>query len=395
MKKALILTEVFDPEDFVVNDLAKHWVDSGYDLEVLTRTPSYPYGRTFSGFKNRVVQKGEFHGINVYRILFIPGYQKSTIIKILNYFNYIFWSFWVLLFIGKRYDRIFIYQTGPLTNALVPVIFKRFFKWKITIWSQDLWPETVYAYGIKKNRFSNWILNKIVGFIYKRCDVILVSCKGFIPKIKKYTHKGEIHWIPNWTLVEGVPDDKMTLPGSFNFTFAGNIGKVQNLDMVVRAFNKIPKKYPEAVLNIIGDGSYLAELKRIVTEEQIANINFTGRLPLQEMPSYFGASDVLIISLIDVPIYEIMLPSKFQAYLACRKPILSIMKGELCDLTAEYNLGLSANPNDQNDIANVFEAFLTMPIEDLNLMAQNCDVLNNSHFSKLKLMNALSEDFWK
>lgn len=395
MKKALIVTEVFDPEDFVINDLAKYWIDSGNNLEVLTRNPSYPKGKIFPGYKNRVLQKGIFHGSKVYRILFLPGYQKSTVIKILNYFNYIFWSFWILLFIGKRYDRIFIYQTGPLTNALSAVMLKSFFKWKITIWSQDLWPETVYAFGIKKNKFSHGLLKNIVGFIYKRCDVILVSCKGFIPKIKKYAGTNNIHWIPNWTLVEGMVKSKAKLPGNFNFTFAGNIGKVQNLDKVVRAFGKVSSNGDKVVLNIIGDGSYFNELKDITDKEYIPNVNFTGRLPLQEMPAYFEASDVLIISLIDVPIYEIMLPSKFQAYLTSGRPIFSIVKGELTALTNEYEIGLTADPNDEMDICKTFEKFLKEPKDRLRQMALNCKILNQSQFYKPKLINSVSDIFWK
>jgi glycosyltransferase involved in cell wall biosynthesis len=395
MKKALIVTEVFDPEDFVINDLAKYWIDSGNNLEVLTRNPSYPKGKIFPGYKNRVLQKGIFHGSKVYRILFLPGYQKSTVIKILNYFNYIFWSFWILLFIGKRYDRIFIYQTGPLTNALSAVMLKSFFKWKITIWSQDLWPETVYAFGIKKNKFSHSLLNNLVGFIYKRCDVILVSCKGFIPKIKKYAGANNIHWIPNWTLVDGMVKSKAKLPGNFNFTFAGNIGKVQNLDKVVRAFGKVSSNGDKVVLNIIGDGSYFNELKDITDKEYIPNVNFTGRLPLQEMSAYFEASDVLIISLIDVPIYEIMLPSKFQAYLTSGRPIFSIVKGELTALTNEYEIGLTADPNDEMDICKTFEKFLKEPKDSLRQMALNCKSLNQSQFYKPKLINSVSDIFWK
>tara|TARA_R110002050_G_scaffold170054_2_gene301901 strand:+ start:4456 stop:5643 length:1188 start_codon:yes stop_codon:yes gene_type:complete len=395
MKKALIVTEVFDPEDFVINDLAKHWIDSDYDIEVLTRNPSYPYGKIFRGYRNRIFQKGKYQGSKVYRILFIPGYQKSTFIKILNYLNYIFWTFWILLFIGKRYDRIFVYQTGPLTNALTPVLLKSLFKWKITIWTQDLWPETVYAFGIKKTKLAHWLLSNIVGFIYKRCDIILVSCKGFIPKINKYSPLDNIHWIPNWTLVDGSIKSKAKLPGDFNFTFAGNIGKVQNLDKVVRAFSQVSNHEKKVMLNILGDGSFLDELKNIVSKENICNVNFTGRLPLEDMPGYFEASDVLIISLIDVPIYEIMLPSKFQAYLNSGRPIFSIVKGELSNLTSDFEIGLTADPNDEMDIFRTFEQFYKEPESSLKQMALNCATLNKSEFSKPKLISSVSEIFWK
>src|SRR5690606_40276263 len=60
-----------------------------------------------------------------------------------------------------------------------------------------------------------------------------------------------------------------------------------------------------------------------VCSSDLSNVNFTGRKPVHTMPNYFAASDVLLISLVDVPLYEIMIPSKFQTYLTAKKPIRS------------------------------------------------------------------------
>ena len=70
----------------------------------------------------------------------------------------------------------------------------------------------------------------------------------------------------------------------------------------------------------------------MVLEKKIRNIEFLGRKPLVEMSNYFQASDVLIISLIDSPIFELTIPSKFQAYLATEKPIMGTINGEVSTL---------------------------------------------------------------
>ena len=57
-KKALVLGEAFYPEDFIINDLVKDWEKDGYKFEVLTRTPSYPFGKVYKGYKNKIYQKG-------------------------------------------------------------------------------------------------------------------------------------------------------------------------------------------------------------------------------------------------------------------------------------------------------------------------------------------------
>ena len=56
-KKILIVTECFYPEEFKINDVALSWKDKGYDVDVLTLTPTYPLGRVFPGYKNGFFRK--------------------------------------------------------------------------------------------------------------------------------------------------------------------------------------------------------------------------------------------------------------------------------------------------------------------------------------------------
>ena len=58
---------------------------------------------------------------------------------------------------------------------------------------------------------------------------------------------------------------------------ASNIGKVQNLENVIRGFALAAKFNDRIKLNIIGDGSNLEDLKNIVKEEDIANVHFWGQ----------------------------------------------------------------------------------------------------------------------
>lgn len=392
--KALVIGEAFYPEDFLINDLVKEWEKEGYDFEVLTRVPSYPFGKVYKGYKNKIYQTTYFNTIKIHRFPVLQGYEKSVLIKVLNYFSFVFWSFWVILFIGRRFDRVFIYQTGPLTLATAGVFMKKFFGAKVTIWTQDLWPETVYAYGFKKTKFLSFCLDHFVKWIYKNCDSILVSCEGFTERIRRYVPEKDIEFAPNWSLMEYNPTGKIKLPGSFNFTFAGNIGKVQNLDNVVRGFGLFVKNNPNAYLNIIGDGSYLQELKDIVKNENIANINFTGRILLSEMPNYYQASDVLIISLKNVPLYEIMIPSKFQAYLTTQKPIYAIFNGEVRNIVEHYQIGYGSFPDDIEDISKGFSYFLNLTDDNIKQMSNSAKALLETTFNKTKIIEKINNRVW-
>lgn len=394
-KKALILGEAFYPEDFLINDLVKEWERVGYKIEVLTRTPSYPYGKIYKGYKNKIYQTTRFNTVKVHRFPVIQGYEKNVILKILNYFSFVFWSFLIVLFIGKRFNKVFIYQTGPLTLATAGILLKKMYGAKVTIWSQDLWPETVYAYGFKQTKLLSLCLNTFVKWVYKNSDHILVSCESFINRIHRYVPEKKIEYIPNWSLMEYEPLNPQILPGKFNFTFAGNIGKVQNLENVIIGFAQFVERHPESYLNIIGDGSYLGELKDIVCRENIRNVNFEGRKPLSEMSDYYNASDALIISLKDEPIYEDMIPSKFQTYLVTNKPIYAVMKGEVRKIVEENHIGLGVDPNNINEIALGFEFFLGLSESELKRMSTNSTCLLSNVFNRDIIIENINNVFWK
>ena len=393
--KTLVLGEAFYPEDFIINDLVQEWEKEGRKIEVLTHAPSYPYGHVYKGYKNKLYQVTYFNSVKVHRFPVWQGYEKSVIVKVLNYFSFVFWSCLIVLFIGRRFDRVFIYQTGPLTLATAGVLMRKLFKCQVTIWTQDLWPETVYAYGFKQTKALSWCLNHFVVWVYRNCDHIMVSCEGFIGRLKRFVPDKAIDFVPNWSLVKYSPCHKVNLPGKLNFTFAGNIGKVQNLENVVRGFGLFVKDYPDVWLNIIGEGSFLQELKEIVDKENISNVNFTGRKPLEEMSDYYHASDVLVLSLKDVPLYEIMIPSKFQAYLVTCKPIYAIFKGEIRNLVVNNGLGVVANPGDINDIANGFRKWLEIDLECLETMSCHVSKLLSEVFCREKLIGKINLIHWE
>jgi glycosyltransferase involved in cell wall biosynthesis len=391
-KKLLIIGEAFYPEDFIINDLAQEWSSKGYHVEVLTRNPSYPFGKIFDGYKNKIYQKTFFEEIPVHRVFVLQGYQKSKVIKILNYFSFVFFASLVAIRIGRKFDRVFVYQTGPLTVALPGNLIRILFKKKLTIWTQDLWPDTVYAYGFKKGKLFDKGLNSLVSFVYNNSDTIAVSCSGFTPKLSTFLkYEKPIQWIPNWPIIHSSALEPKVLPGRFNFTFAGNLGKVQNLENVLLAFNNISKKHPDVWINLIGDGSATSSLIALVKDHEIKNVNFVGRRPLSEMPDYFSGSDVLLISLVDSSIYEFMIPSKFQTYLNYEKPIFAIMKGEVPEMVGQYNLGINADPNNIDSIYQGFEAFLKLSKQDLDQMGSYSIGLLNSTFIREKNIEKLTK----
>jgi len=392
-KKYLIIGEAFFPEEFLINDLVKDWEKKGYKLEVLTRTPSYPFGRVFPGYKNKLYQKEKWGNTIIHRFPVIQGYHKSTFIKVLNYLSFILFGSIIALFIARRYSGVFIYHTGPLSLAVPGILIKKLTGVPVTIWSFDLWPATVYAYGFKKTKLLSWFLDGFVRWVYKNCDNIIVSSKGFIKELERYSDK-PIHVASNWSQTSNINSEKSSVhlnSGKCHFTFTGNVGKVQNLENVIMGFHKAALN--NAQLNIIGDGSNLSFLKKLVAEREIKNVKFHGYLPLVEISDVLDQSNVLIISLMPDPVMELTLPLKFQTYLNASKPIYAIMRGEVSKLVKEHSLGDIAEPMDLVEITNGFKRFESSS-ERTEVIKTQCEFLINSMFNRRKIIDQIANIFF-
>lgn len=389
--KVLILTERFYPEEFIINDLAADWAAGDMQVDVLTQAPSYPFGRVFKGYKNSLFSTERWKNINIYRFFTVTGYRDSLFLKLLNYFSFAAAGTVAALRLARGYDRIFIYQTGPLTLALPAVFARKVYGTPVTIWTQDVWPDMVYAYGFKKTKQLAWFLDKIVGFIYRNCDTILLSCDGFRRSLAPYAGAKPMTHYPNWPTVTpgSAPHGGMKLSDKFNFTFAGNVGKFQNLDNIIRGFAQVSASNPDVQLNIVGDGSELESLKSIVEKEKVGGVVFWGRRPQAEMPAFFDASDVMIVSLTNAPIFELTVPAKFQAYLAFSKPIFCVMNGEVRDLVLRHNTGLCAAPDDIAAIRDGFKEFYSLRGAGVAEFSRKAGELLAARYDRKKIISGI------
>ena len=348
MSRVLIVVERFFPEDFLVNDLAAEWKGQGHEVEVLTQVPSYPFDKIYDGYKNKMYQTTrEFNDIPVHRVSTIFGYNRSVFRKVLNYLHFgVLTSLWAL-FNGRKFDKVFIYHTAALTMASAVFPLRLIWRKRITIWTQDLWPDAVWGYGFKPSKFRRMMLNMFVRLIYNRCNRITVSCRRYVKRIKELTGR-DAEWIPQWEPAN------MELPekakgGEAVFMFAGNMGVPQNLENVIAGFEKARMKDSE--LWLVGGGVMLEPLKEKF--RTLDNVKFCGRQPRAEMPKWFAQADVLIISLTDR--YSLTLPGKFQSYIKTGKPLLGILNGEARELIEEFKIGYVANPDDVDEISGAFK----------------------------------------
>jgi glycosyltransferase involved in cell wall biosynthesis len=386
-KRILVLTERYSPENFLINDLVEHWRAEGYSISVLTQIPSYPSDRLFPAYPNRNTSTLE-KTIRVRRFKTVLGYKRNLFRKAFGYVAFMFRACWYSLYEIPRHDIVFVYHTGPLTQALPLVLAKQIFKKRTVIWTQDVWPDTVFAYGFPERGAFAVLLKKFVRLVYRSCDQVCVSSEGFLERVRPYLNKGALAtFVPQW-----VPEIFMsTKSAPFNFTsrgirfiFTGNLGTMQNLEIIIQAFSQF--KPEDAHLYILGDGSRRQALEMLSNELQGKNISFLGSIPQDQVLSCIQQCDFALLSLRDDPVINLTVPAKFQSYLAAERPILAVCNGEARALVEMTVLGETADPFDLVDITKAIQRCLDLSDNKYETYAGNMRELLETRYNKKTIL---------
>jgi glycosyltransferase involved in cell wall biosynthesis len=67
-----------------------------------------------------------------------------------------------------------------------------------------------------------------------------------------------------------------------------------SVDIVVRAFAEVRKEYPNAQLDLIGNGPLEANIRKLVADLNLTSVNFTGVASRQEIGKYYDQADIFI-----------------------------------------------------------------------------------------------------
>lgn len=80
---------------------------------------------------------------------------------------------------------------------------------------------------------------------------------------------------------------------NFNIVFVGRLAKEKNVDLLLKAHKNIVAKNNKINLLIIGDGPDMDEYKKEVVKLGISNnVIFTGKVPWEDIPTYYHLADV-------------------------------------------------------------------------------------------------------
>ena len=231
-------------------------------------------------------------------------------------------------FITSDYDLVFI-QSNNVAGFALNAVRKKLPNAIVTLNIQDIFPYNAAYSGIIKKRsmiFSIMAAEQRYG--YKRADHIITISEDMretlimdgvpeekIEVIYNWAYQDEPYDKTYYTLTSGMFDKNF-----FNVVYAGNIGVMQNVDIIIDAA-KLMKDDKDIWFHIIGDGVYKEKLKSKAKEYGIINITFWPMQPPEMAPFIYCTADVNVIPL-GKNVYRTALPSKTAICLASNKPVI-------------------------------------------------------------------------
>lgn len=236
---------------------------------------------------------------------------------------------------------------------------------KIVSMFQDVWPDNAVQSGlISENSFIYKIFDFLQKPVYKKSDrVICISddMKDFIESKGVKTEKTSV--IYNW----GYSDEPVDIKrednefvkkydlknDKFYAVYAGNIGRMQNVRLIVEAAKRLSDKEDIHFL-IVGDGVMREDIEKMTAG--MKNVTMLPFQPSELATSIYSMADVNIIPLVPGGL-KTALPSKIGVCLSCGNPIIACVdKGSCLEKLFEQNeSGLVVSPDSSEFLAEAIE----------------------------------------
>lgn len=398
--RLLVISQYFWPENFRVNDLVAGLTERGHEVTILTGQPNYPHGRFFSGHGFFGPCRQTYGGAEVIRVPILPRGAGGGVRLVLNYLSFVFFACLGVLFSlprNRRYDAIFVFEPSPITVGIPAALARWRLGCPMLFWVLDLWPESLTAVGAVRSPRILGAVERLVRWIYARCDLILVQSRAFFPQIERHgVPSARIRYFPNWgeAIFEGVKSPSSCpapqLPGQgFRVLYAGNVGVAQDFPALLDAVNSLRERR-DILWIVAGEGRMTAWVREEVARRDLGHaVYFLGQRPLEEMPDLFAAADALLLSLKSDSIFSLTVPGKLQSYLASGKPVLAMLDGEGARIVTEAGAGYTCAAGDAIALAQAVSHMADLaPEERLAMGARAKDYFLNN-FSRERVFDQL------
>ncbi len=394
-----LVTQWFPPEPAgVPADIARGLAARGHAVDVLTGFPNYPNGELAEGYPlrpyRRDVDRSEAGNIVVHRTPLYPSHDTRAASRMANYTSFAAASATLSVCALPRPD-VWLTYSSPVTATLPALaalgaerVRSRLVPRRNLAESpaagarrgaggrrqahaqiiQDLWPDSVLESGFVGHqaaaRAMETMLTAFCSHAYRHTDAIGVISPGMRRVlVERGVPDAAIVDTPNFVRADALPRparneaaqrrEELGLPLEGRlFVYAGNLGELQALPALVEGFEQVPG----ASLALIGPGVMRDRLaQRIGASDRI---RLLPAQPPERIGEFLACADALVVSLSDVPLLRVTMPSKVAACLGAGRPVLAHAQGDAAVVVTGAG-GVAATPGDTSSLVSALREMVS------------------------------------
>ena len=251
---------------------------------------------------------------------------------------------------------------------------RKHLKTKIVFNVQDVFPyNAMYAKNLPITYISFPILSNMQRYAYRRVDEIVTISEDMATLLRNDNIRNTpVSVIHNWGYQDGcgvINDSENILIKKYNIksdafrvVYAGNIGSVQNVEIIINAAIQLKNEHRIAFY-LIGDGVNRKRLKETVQKENLQNVHF---IPMQDESNaryIYSMADVNVIPLAK-GVIKTALPSKTASCLSYGRCVIGCIEAEseLGRILEETDGCYVVSNEDENELVQIILKLSKLPL---------------------------------
>ena len=367
----LYFVQYFPPENAsglsLVTDMVEGFAENGWKVDVYVPTPTRGVDdqtrRKYAKKRKEIKCNGNLviHRMHLYREG--KGMLQRTI-------RYTIFSIQCLLrglFLPS--DAVFT-GAAPPTQGLVAGLIGKLTRKKVIYNPQDLFPDSliVAEKATEESRIVK-IGRRIEKFAYKNVDTIITITEDMANTIRsRVDEKSKVHVIRNWIDTDKIShvnreenslfDELGLVRDKFYVIYAGNLGMLQGIDVIVDAAELLKEKKGIQFI-IFGNGSEEEHIRGQIEEKKLDNIHMFPLQPIERVSEVYSMGDVCLVTC-KKGTGAIGMPSKTWTIMATGTPIIASfdLGGEMEKTIKEADCGVCVEAGNAGALAKAVHEIL-------------------------------------
>lgn len=266
-----------------------------------------------------------------------------------------------------------IHCHSPCLNALPAIRLRRRLAIPVVYEMRASWEDAAVDHGTTTEGSVRYRISRALeNLALRKADQVTTICEGLRREIvARGIAAGKVTVIPNAVDIDTFAQETSTveleslrqtlgLKGATVLGFAGSFYGYEGLELLLDALNRLLPARPELRLLLLGGGPQEDALRRQAATLGIEDrVIFRGRVPQEQVPSFYGVIDILVYPRRSMRLTELVTPLKPLEAMARGRIVAASDVGGHRELIHDRETGYLFKADDPGALADTLDAMLS------------------------------------